>query len=46
MSRTGEPSDDWGHLVQRFDRPEALALVLIGSHARGDAGPLSLEFAR
>jgi hypothetical protein len=41
MSRTGEPSDGWGHLVRRFDRSEALALVLVGSHARGDAGPFS-----
>jgi hypothetical protein len=28
-------------LAQRFDRPEALAIVLLGSHARGDPNPHS-----
>ncbi len=43
---TSEHSDadlavDWQDLIGRFDRPEALALVLSGSYARGDANPLS-----
>ncbi|HEV2126111.1 MAG TPA: nucleotidyltransferase domain-containing protein [Chloroflexota bacterium] len=32
---------DWDGLIQRFDRPEAHALVLMGSHARGDPNPFS-----
>jgi hypothetical protein len=28
-------------LARRFDRPDALALALLGSYARGDAGPYS-----
>lgn len=29
------------HLLRRFDGPDTHAIVLIGSHARGDAGPFS-----
>ncbi|HEV2663909.1 MAG TPA: nucleotidyltransferase domain-containing protein [Blastocatellia bacterium] len=28
-------------LIERFDRPDVRAIVLMGSHARGDAGPFS-----
>ena len=28
-------------LAQRFDHPSVLAIALLGSHARGDAGPFS-----
>lgn len=35
------PDPDWSDLVARFDCPEAQALVLMGSCARGDAGPFS-----
>jgi hypothetical protein len=33
--------DIWQELVERFDLPEVRALVLMGSYARGDAGPYS-----
>lgn len=32
---------DWDALVHRFDAPGVQAIVLAGSHARGDAGPWS-----
>jgi hypothetical protein len=35
------PSGEWHDLIQRFDLPEGRALVLMGSYARGDAGPFS-----
>lgn len=35
------PEPDWADLIQRFDRPGVQALVLMGSYARGDAGPFS-----
>jgi hypothetical protein len=28
-------------LIERFDRPDVKSIVLMGSHARGDAGPYS-----
>ncbi|MBI3970043.1 MAG: nucleotidyltransferase domain-containing protein, partial [Chloroflexi bacterium] len=33
--------EKWHELIRRFDRPEAQALVLVGSYARGDANPYS-----
>jgi hypothetical protein len=41
MTGASDPSDDWPGLIARFDRPEALALVLVGSQARDAAGPFS-----
>src|SRR3989442_2271142 len=41
MPGASDPAGDWPGLIARFDRPEALALVLVGSHARGAAGPFS-----
>jgi hypothetical protein len=36
-----ESGQPWAALVHRFDGPDVRALVLMGSHARGDAGPYS-----
>ncbi|MBI3971751.1 MAG: nucleotidyltransferase domain-containing protein [Chloroflexi bacterium] len=36
-----EPIPDWRELIRRFDGPEAQALALVGSYARGDANPFS-----
>jgi predicted nucleotidyltransferase len=34
-------------LIERFDRPDMKSIVLMGSHARGDAGPYSdVDLAR
>ncbi|MCX6044123.1 MAG: nucleotidyltransferase domain-containing protein [Chloroflexi bacterium] len=35
------PSVDYQRLAARFDHPTVHAIVLMGSHARGDAGPYS-----
>ncbi|MGH2542070.1 MAG: nucleotidyltransferase domain-containing protein [Ardenticatenaceae bacterium] len=32
---------DFQHLAHRFDKPGVAAIVLMGSHARGEAGPFS-----
>jgi predicted nucleotidyltransferase len=32
---------DFTMLAQQFDAPTVKAIVLMGSHARGDAGPYS-----
>ena len=38
---------DWGALTRRFDSPGVRAIFLLGSHARGDAGPFSdIDLAR
>jgi hypothetical protein len=36
-----DAAERWQELVERFDLPEVRALVLMGSYARGDAGPFS-----
>jgi hypothetical protein len=37
----GMGTEELARLAQRFDRPEVLALVLLGSHARGDPNSYS-----
>lgn len=41
MSTFGLPAPDLDALARRFDGPEIAAIVLMGSHARGGAGPYS-----
>jgi hypothetical protein len=46
-SQPPDAAGGWQELVERFDLPEVRALVLMGSYARGDAGPFSdLDFVR